>query len=239
MSDISGLSSRTPLAFYDPDSSSWKTSRATFLSDSTSCSLTLPASGMTLGGVLYALPMLGPATDAPGSSLLPTPSAQESDPTEEYVEEMRDNFDPEARMYLPGRKWHAQRTLSTMARMLPTPTSRDHKGRNQRDDETCLPGAVGNLLPTPSAADGLGGHERRGGARTDELLLAGVAKDVTRLLPTPTAMDSASSGCRKSPSDLSLTDVVVRGKRLPSSGEPTERPSTDTPAPSVEQLRIL
>ena len=32
--------------------------------------------------------------------------------------------------------------------LLPTPTSRDHKGRNQRDDETCLTGA---LLPTPRA----------------------------------------------------------------------------------------
>jgi DNA (cytosine-5)-methyltransferase 1 len=26
--------------------------------------------------------------------------------------------------------------------LLPTPTSRDHKGRNQRDDQTCLPGAL-------------------------------------------------------------------------------------------------
>lgn len=36
------------------------------------------------------------------------------------------------------------------ARLLPTPTARDHKGRNQRDDDTCLPGAirhVGNAVP--------------------------------------------------------------------------------------------
>lgn len=32
------------------------------------------------------------------------------------------------------------------------------------------------LLPTPSAADGMGGHERRGGRRGDELLLTGVLK---------------------------------------------------------------
>ena len=32
------------------------------------------------------------------------------------------------------------------------------------------------LLPTPSVADSLGGHERRGGARGDELLLKGIAK---------------------------------------------------------------
>ena len=35
---------------------------------------------------------------------------------------------------------------------LPTPTGRDHKGRNQRDDATCLPGAV-SLLPTPTGDD--------------------------------------------------------------------------------------
>jgi len=32
-----------------------------------------------------------------------------------------------------------------------------------------------SLLPTPSVADGTGGHARRGGARGDELLLPGAA----------------------------------------------------------------
>jgi DNA (cytosine-5)-methyltransferase 1 len=36
----------------------------------------------------------------------------------------------------------------------------------------------GRLMPTPSVADALGGHERRGGARGDELLLNGVAKEM-------------------------------------------------------------
>jgi DNA (cytosine-5)-methyltransferase 1 len=63
-----------------------------------------------------------------------------------------------------------QTPLPGAVRMLPTPTSRDHKGRNQRDDTTCLPGA---------------------------------------LLPTPTAMDSESSGGAK-PKDVTLTDATVR-----------------------------
>ncbi len=58
--------------------------------------------------------------------------------------------------------------------LLPTPTARDYKGHNQRRDATSLTGA---LLPTPSVADAHGGHERRGGARGDELLLKGIAKD--------------------------------------------------------------
>lgn len=56
--------------------------------------------------------------------------------------------------------------------LLPTPTTRDSKGHNQRHDDTCLTGA---LLPTPSVADATGGHERRGGARGGELLLKGIA----------------------------------------------------------------
>ena len=46
--------------------------------------------------------------------------------------------------------------LTDLPDLLPTPTSRDHKGRNQRDDETCLAGA---LLPTPAAADGQRGQD--------------------------------------------------------------------------------
>jgi DNA (cytosine-5)-methyltransferase 1 len=40
---------------------------------------------------------------------------------------------------------------------LPTPTRRDHKGRNQRDDARCLPGALLKLLPTPTTRHSSGG----------------------------------------------------------------------------------
>ena len=42
---------------------------------------------------------------------------------------------------------------SDYSSLLPTPTRRDHKGRNQRNDDTCLPGA---LLPTPVADNSRG-----------------------------------------------------------------------------------
>lgn len=72
-------------------------------------------------------------------ALLPTPSGFESDPTEEYVEEMREAFDPQARMYLPGRKYHAQRTLRRVAALLPTPragktTDEDEESWSRRQD---------------------------------------------------------------------------------------------------------
>lgn len=46
----------------------------------------------------------------------------------------------------------AQLPAGLTSRLLPTPTARDWKGRNQRDDATCLPGAVDRLLPTPTAS---------------------------------------------------------------------------------------
>ena len=64
------------------------------------------------------------------------------------------------------------------------------------------------LLPTPSVADSLGGHERRGGARGDELLLKGIAKAqewgdyasaiarweaITRPAPAPTELGPKGS----------------------------------------------
>lgn len=89
---------------------------------------------------------------------------------------------------------------------VPTPVARDVKGHNVRRDKTCLTGA---LLPTPSVADSVGGHERRGGARGDELLLKGIAK----MLPTPTAMDSQSSGGNPDTTGshgVTLTDATAR-----------------------------
>jgi hypothetical protein len=73
--------------------------------------------------------------------------------------------------------------------LLPTPQARDHKGRNQRDDETCLPGAVDRLLPTPVASDSEG--SRRATARTDEWTSheGTTLADAVRLLPTPAAWD--------------------------------------------------
>ena len=114
---------------------------------------------------------------------------------------------------------------SAVSQLLPTPTSRDHKGptdscrpragSREVADQRLLPtpttmdsqssgggyngqtnvtltdavvrGKGGMLLPTPSVADGEGGHLTRSGDRSSELLLPGVAKahGEGRLLPTP------------------------------------------------------
>jgi DNA (cytosine-5)-methyltransferase 1 len=56
----------------------------------------------------------------------------------------------------PGASWRAEPGPTDSRRRalshLPTPTSRDWKGQNQRRDASCLPGAVA-LLPTPAVND--------------------------------------------------------------------------------------
>lgn len=64
----------------------------------------------------------------------------------------------------------------TPVALLPTPTTRDHKGQNQRGDTSCLPGA---LLPTPRATDGTKGGPNQRGSSGDLMLPSAV-----HLLPT-------------------------------------------------------
>lgn len=71
---IYGPMSERPLAAYDPDTRSWRTSEATLLSDSTEFSGTLPSSGTTRSGILYERPLLEPLIAENGSLLWPTPT---------------------------------------------------------------------------------------------------------------------------------------------------------------------
>lgn len=72
---ISGPKSYDLCAKYDPSSSSWRKCQHTFNWDLAGSSETLPKSGMTRSGQLYARPMLELRTAASGSSSWPTPVA--------------------------------------------------------------------------------------------------------------------------------------------------------------------
>lgn len=68
-----------------------------------------------------------------------------------------------------------------------------------------------DMLPTPSVADGEGGHETRSGTRSGERLLPGVAK--YELLPTTTTTDAKASGAADyttGHAGTTLTDATVR-----------------------------
>lgn len=103
-------------------------------------------------------------------SLLPTPAV--NDMGRAYTPETWDAWTERMKAAHGNGNGHGASLHIEALRMLPTPTSRDHKGPNQRGDDTCLTGA---LLPTPSVADVEGGRKHRSGERSGELLLNGIA----------------------------------------------------------------
>jgi hypothetical protein len=66
------------LAKYSQDSRSLKTAQCSFLEDSMSSSVILPASGLMLDGECYLLPPLERLTSENASGLLPTPTTQDN-----------------------------------------------------------------------------------------------------------------------------------------------------------------
>lgn len=219
----SGTAWLTPFARFNPDTSSSKTSlgspprwvpaQGSLLLEL--LSLTWPKQGMWDLGYAYELPRSEPLIEeSASSSLLPTPNAYESTPAQEYVEEARKNMeDPHKRLYLPGRKWHAQRTLS---RIVP-------------------------LLPTPSASDSTGAEGSTRSARQEKGTGGPSLRDLPHLLPTPTAGDAHASGSRKlegsnAHAGTSLTDAIVRERLLPT---PTVNDARNTGGPSQEKRRSL
>lgn len=206
--------------------------------------MTWPKQGTWGSGHAYERRTLGLPTDASECLLLPTPSAQESTPTEDYLAECREaGIAPDERLYLPGRKWFAQRTLSRVVpTLLPTPQAADGDGGKQhrigsitrtgyKEDgkqvHVSLRDAI-NLLPTPAARDHKGGispesedqltRARGDGGRSD---LPSAAMWVGRdqdpaLLPTPTVADAVRGPdyARMDRDDAGGDDLVTATARL-------------------------
>ena len=87
----------------------------------------------------------------------------------------------------------ADTASSSSPGLLPTPTTADGKGgpgNSGRDGGENLRTVAAALLPTPSVADALGGHRMRSGSRSGELLLPGVAQQITAWRGAPTPLPS-------------------------------------------------
>ena len=173
--DTSGPTLRVPLAHYDPDSSSWKTSGVMFPSDWPTSSETCPAWGMTRAGELFELPTPALPTDAPASSssLLPTPVADHS-------------------RGLPQPGTDFQSLPNAVISLLPTPAVNDMgagKTPQEWDAWTArMQARHGNgnghgaslsiealrLLPTPRATDGTKGGPNQRGSSGDLMLPSAV-----------------------------------------------------------------
>lgn len=191
-----------PLAMWNRARGVWETEQVNLLcGHSEPFSQTWPTSGMTRGGWAFELPTWEHPMDGSGSSSLPTPRATRGGSATEG------RYGPNLGMVLlpsptvseangAGAHGDGGLDLRTTVAMLPTPTTRDHKGRNQRDDDTCLTGA---LLPTPAVNDDMG--EGKTVEAWDEWTSkmqakhanghgASLAIEAQRLLPTPKATNN-------------------------------------------------
>lgn len=145
--DTSGPTSRTPFAYYDPDSSSWKTSGVTSLWDSDESSVTWPNSGTTHAGFAFQLPTPARPIDVSESSSLPTPRAS------------RGASGTETMYKLGAVRSNEGRTQGEV--LLKTPTAQlSVNGGSQHPNKRkagghgpTLADEVEHLLPTPTAMD--------------------------------------------------------------------------------------
>lgn len=79
--------------------------------------------------------------------------------------------------------------IESGGRLLPTPGAYDgNRGGSQHPDKrregghsVTIQDVTEHLLPTPQVADATGGHAHRSGARSDELMLPGAARELSRL----------------------------------------------------------
>lgn len=226
-----------PFAHLDRDTSSWRTCQGSLLEDSGEFCTTWPKQGTWDLGFAYELLTLERLMVASeSSSLLPTPSAFESTPTPEYVEELQANLDD------PFKR-HSQRTLSRMVpALLPTPGSNDHTGaEGETRDARRESGPTGGpslrdlpkLLPTPTVQDG----ENTAGPSQYERNLPHLLEDETRLLPTPQSADGAGGRNETAAMATLPLPTAVRLR-----GELTSRPfangSESSDGPPLGQLTI-
>lgn len=141
-----GPMSQTPSAYYDRDTSSWKTWQDTLPWEDSQSLVILPTSGMTRDGRLYVPRTSEPPTPAPAySSLLPTPKTTDEDA----------GTPGDARRHSPG--------LRAVMYLLPTPVADHSRGLDQPGtDYQSLPNVALALLPTPTASGSSGGHRPDG-----------------------------------------------------------------------------
>lgn len=140
MNDGYGPHSTESFAWYDHDTSSWKTSQGSLLQEWETYSETWPKAGLMRNGKAYLQPLLVPRTYGGESSSWPTPAANEPgfdpfsrNPVDKHGEpslvRMRHRYDSQT-----GRLM--QKGLSQVTRMWPTPKHHDGTGGARSPDSS-------------------------------------------------------------------------------------------------------
>jgi hypothetical protein len=113
---VSFTNSSESFAWFDPSSSSWKTSQRSLLTDWTPFSENWPRQGLMRNGLAYRQVLWAPVTNATAGGLLPTPRANSAMTVDLRTQQNRPELHPNLE--------------TVMARLLPTPSATDHKGRS-------------------------------------------------------------------------------------------------------------
>lgn len=117
-----------------------------------------------------AEPRSGGAADM---TLLPTPAV--NDMGASYTPETWDAWTAKMQAAHGNGNGHGKSLAIEAQRLLPTPRTSDTNGAGAHGDGGLDLRTTVSLLPTPSVADVEGGRKHRSGARSDELLLNGIA----------------------------------------------------------------
>ena len=231
MNDTYSPTSPLPLAFYDPESSCWRTWLGTSLwGDQTSLER-LPDWGMTRGGELFERPTPAPLTAVRGSSslpLLPTSRATDGDkggPNQVNGRGVRDS--------LPG----------VAPTLLPTPTAAEatgpghaaQGGRNLRTEVTLLPTPAVNDMgrgKTPEQWDEWAARQKAADGRPAPHGKS-LEQEAIRLLPTPRAQngEERNQNIWARPAHLPQNLENALAHTLPPSPDGSTSPDATPPLP--------
>ncbi len=166
MSDTSGRTSLRQFAYYDPESSSWKTWPAISLWGLDEYSETWPRRGTTQNGRAYERLTSAQHTDATASSsLLKTPTAQ--------LATNGGSQHPDKRK----SGGHGPTLADEVEHLLPTPTTSEDRGPGPLDgprNDTLRAQVL--LLPTPRATDGTKGGPNQRRSSGDLMLPSAVSQ---------------------------------------------------------------
>jgi hypothetical protein len=202
MSEPSSLGSRTPLAFFDPESVCLRMSQGTFLKEEPELLQRLPDWGTTADGVLYEhqTPALLIGVRA-GSALLATPTAWLGRRPSGAIGDPERWRDPERSNELSDQ----------MAALLPTPVVNDMGAGKSVE-------AWDNWTDEMKARHGnSNGHGKS------------LSIEVQRLLPTPTAQDGANnagpSQWNRNSDPLNVVAAKLGGETMPTPSPDGNEPS--------------
>lgn len=200
--------SSEPFATYDPATCSWRTSQPSLFGDWTPFSGRWPKSGLMLAGAAYERPTLarlmagiaggasrGTASNWPTITVGDADSGQTEPSSKRMGGAEHESLRVAASQWITPSATEPGGTLDMVdkdgnppehfnQRLYPEATGRlVQKGIQHQ----AAAWAMASARPTPSVADTMGGHLSRGGDRSEELLLPGMAQRVTENWATPSA----------------------------------------------------